>query len=238
MGSNINRRHVITTTGAVLAAAVLAQNAVAQNAPGKGADLIFRNGTILTMLDGTREVAAVAVADGHILAAGDDETIMALKTDATKIVDLQGATLLPSFVDAHGHFMNAPQIVRWANVSGVPAGPVRGIPDVIAVLKAHKAKFNPKPGEWIIGYGYDMTNLAEGRQMIRDDLDPDFPDNPVMLIHSSNHGCVLNSAGFKEVGIDASTKTPPGGLILRKPGTEEPAGVLMESIHPVTAALA
>ena len=193
------------------------------------ADLIFHNGSILTMIDARPQVAAVAVAGGKILAAGDEAEVMAHKAATTTVVDLKGATLMPSFIEAHGHFMNAPQLVKWANVSGVPAGPVRNIPDIIAALKAYKAKFNPKPGEWIIGYGYDMSNLAEGRDMTRDDLDPSFPDNPVMLIHSSNHGCILNSAGFKTVGINASTKTPPSGVILRKPGSQEPAGLLMET---------
>ena len=213
---------------AAAAVGATAASSVAR-AAGGGADLIFRDGTILTMIDDKPEVAAVAVKDGKILAAGDEAAVMALKGDATKIIDLEGATLMPSFIDAHGHFMNAPQIVKWANVSGVPAGPVRNIPDIIEVLTAHKAKFNLEPGDWIIGYGYDMTNLAEGRQLTRDDLDPTFPDNPLMLIHSSNHGCVLNSAGFKAVGIDASTKTPPGGVILRKAGSEEPEGLLMET---------
>lgn len=193
------------------------------------ADMIFHNGTILTMVDARPQVATVAVAGGKIVAAGDVAEVMAHKAAGTKIVDLKGATLMPSFIDAHGHFMNAPQLVKWANVSGVPAGPVRNIPDIIAVLKAFQAKFNPKPGEWIIGYGYDMSNLAENRQLTRDDLDPSFPDNPVMLIHSSNHGCVLNSAGFKAFGIDANTKTPPSGVILRKPGSQEPEGLLMET---------
>lgn len=193
------------------------------------ADLIFHNGTILTMVDARPEVAAVAVADGRIVAAGEQADVMAYRAAGTKLVDLKGATLMPSFIDAHGHFMAAPQLTTWANVSGEPVGPVRNIPDVIAVLKAHKARFNPKPGEWIIGYGYDVGSLAEGRQMTRDDLDPSFPDNPVMLIHSSSHGCVLNSAGFKAVGVDASTKTPPGGVILRKPGSQEPEGLLMET---------
>ena len=202
---------------------------MANDASGNGAELIFRNGTILTMIDDRPEVGAVAVRDGKILAAGDKATIMALAVDATRIVDLQGATLTPSFIDAHGHFMNAPQIVKWANVSGVPVGPVRKIADVVAVLQAHKARLDLGPGEWIIAYGYDMTNLAEGREIARDDLDPDFPDNPVVLIHSSNHGGVFNSAGFKAVGVDASTRTPPGGLILRRDGSEEPAGLLMET---------
>lgn len=86
-----------------------------------------------------------------------------------------------------------------------------------------------KPGDWIIGYGYDRSNLAEGRELTVDDLDPSFPDNPVMLIHSSNHGAVLNTAGFTKVGYDEHTETPPGGVILRKPGTNVPAGLIMET---------
>lgn len=229
MAGDIDRRQAIAIAGGAAASAVVGGAGAMAQTTGKTADMIFHGGTILTMIDERPQVAAVAVADGKILAAGDEAAVMALKGDATKVVELKGATLMPSFIDAHGHFMNAPQIVKWANVSGVPAGPVKNIPDVIEVLKAHKAKFDLKPGDWIIGYGYDMTNLAEGRQITRDDLDPTFPDNPIMLIHSSNHGCVLNSAGFKAVGIDASTKTPPGGLILRKAGSEEPEGLLMET---------
>lgn len=65
--------------------------------------------------------------------------------------------------------------------------------------------------------------------MTVDDLDPYFPDNPVMLIHSSNHGAVLNTAAFRKVGYDGNTPTPPGGVILRKPETTVPAGLIMET---------
>jgi predicted amidohydrolase YtcJ len=193
------------------------------------AEKIFCGGVILTMVDERPRVEAVAVAGGRIIASGDEAAVMALATDDTKIIDLKGATLLPSFIDAHGHFMNAPQIVKWANVSGVPAGPVTSIADIIKALEAQAEKFKTKPGEWIIAYGYDVTNLSDGRQITRDDLDPHFPNNPVLLIHSSNHGAVLNSAAFKLVGISAATKTPPGGLILRKKGSEEPEGLVMET---------
>jgi predicted amidohydrolase YtcJ len=193
------------------------------------AETIFRGGTILTMDDLCPQVEAVAIAGGRILAAGTEAEVMNTGNDATVIVDLDGNTLLPSFIDAHGHFMNAPQVVKWANVSGPPVGPVTCIADIITVLKAHVEKFKLKPGEWIIAYGYDVTNLSDGRQCSRDDLDPHFPDNPVMLIHSSNHGAVLNSKGFAEVGMDASTETPPGGMILRKGGSNEPDGLIMET---------
>ncbi len=207
-------------------------------AQAQGAEKIFRGGPILTMEDGQRQVEAVAIAGGRIIATGTEAEVMASATDATEIVDLNGNTLMPSFIDAHGHFMNAPQIVQWANVSGPPVGPVETIPDIIEALNAHVEQLNIQSGEWIIGYGYDINNLKEGRELSRNDLDPHFPDNPVLLIHVSNHGAVLNSKAFAAVGIDASTPTPPGGLILRQAGSNEPDGLLMETAFlPVFANL-
>ena len=195
----------------------------------KHADVIYYGGPIITMVDNRREVEAVAVAGGRIIAAGKKDYVMRTKTAATELVDLGGKTLMPSFIDSHGHFMNSPQVVRWANVSGPPVGPVTKIADIMPVLQEHVKKQGIKPGEWIVGYGYDRSNLAEGRELTRDDLDPFFPDNPVMLIHSSNHGAVLNSTAFAAVGMDENTETPPGGVINRKPGTNIPAGFIMET---------
>ena len=62
------------------------------------------------------------------------------------------------------------------------------IASIIEAITAHAAKFKPAPGEWIIGYGYDPTTLSDGRQLTRFDLDAAFPDNPIMLLHVSNHG--------------------------------------------------
>lgn len=229
------RRSFLLGTGGLIVALLTGNKnnspILAQTKPmtNQKADKIFRNGTILTMEDEMRQVEAIAIANGRILAVGSELEVMKTANTATKIIDLQGKTLMPSFIDAHGHFMNSPQIVKWANVSGPPVGPVTSIADIITVLKAHVEKFNLKSGEWIIGYGYDVTNLSDGRQCSRDDLDPHFPDNPVMLIHSSNHGAVLNSKGFAEVGVDATTETPAGGLILRKEGSNEPDGLIMET---------
>jgi predicted amidohydrolase YtcJ len=195
----------------------------------KQADVIYYGGPIITMVDNRREVEAIAVAGGRIIATGEKEYVMRTKTAATRLVDLGGNTLMPAFIDAHGHFMNSPQVVRWANVSGPPVGPITKIADIIPVLQEHVKQQGLKPGDWMVGYGYDRSNLAEARELTRDDLDPYFPDNPVMLIHSSNHGAVLNSAAFAAVGMDENTETPPGGVINRKPGTNIPAGFIMET---------
>jgi predicted amidohydrolase YtcJ len=190
---------------------------------------IFRGGTIVTVEAAQPTAEAVAIGGGRIIAVGTEAEIMALATPETEIIELNGATLLPGFIDAHGHFMNAPQIVNWVNVSGPPVGPVTSIADIVTAIRAFMDERQPAPGEWVIGYGYDAGVLSDGRELTRDDLDPHFPDNPIMLIHVSNHGCVLNSAGFAIAGIDASTPTPEGGVILRKEGSNEPAGLLMET---------
>lgn len=193
------------------------------------ADTIFRNGVVVTVEEGQPTAEAVAVAGGRILAVGPDAEIMALAGPGTQVVDLAGAALLPGFIDSHGHFMNALQIVNWVNVSGKPVGPVTSIADIVTAVQGFADARKPAKGEWIVGYGYDSNVLSDKREMTRDDLDPHFPDNPVMLIHVSNHGCILNSAGFAAVGITAATPTPAGGLIRRKPGSEEPEGLLMET---------
>jgi predicted amidohydrolase YtcJ len=81
----------------------------------------------------------------------------------------------------------------------------------------------------IQAYGYDENVMPNGVGLTRDDLDADFPDNPVLVGHVSMHGAVLNSAAMKRFGISAATKTPVGGVILRKPGSNEPSGLLMET---------
>ena len=193
------------------------------------ADVIYRGGNIVTMVDDKRTVEAIAVADGRILATGEEDYVMRTRGDETLVVDLAGKTLLPSFIDSHGHFMNAPQVVKWANCQGVPAGPISKIADFWPVLEEHVAKLGIKPGEWIIGYGYDRSNLEEARELTAEEIDEHFPDNPVMLIHSSNHGAVLNAKAFEWAGYDETTETPPGGLIVRKEGSNEPAGFIMET---------
>jgi predicted amidohydrolase YtcJ len=81
---------------------------------------------------------------------------------------------------------------------------------------------------WIIGFGYDDSQLKEQRHPTRDDLDAVSTELPVLAVHQSAHLAVLNSKALQLAGITAASKDPPGGVIRRRPGTQEPSGVLEE----------
>jgi predicted amidohydrolase YtcJ len=192
------------------------------------ADKIFINGDILTMDDKAPTAEALAVKDGRVLAVGTKADLMAMADPSTAIVNLGGRTLLPGFIDGHSHFINAIRMATWANVSSPPVGPCRTIADLVVTLQETKAKQGLKPGDWLVAYGYDGSVLEDGRELTRADLDPHFPDTPLMILHVSLHGAVLNSAGFAAVGFDLFAPTPPGGMTARKPNSTEAAGLVME----------
>ena len=194
------------------------------------ADTIYCNGSILTMA-GKQPiyVEALAVKDGKILSVGAKDDVLKTKGDATKVVDLGGKALLPGFLDAHSHYINSLLVANQCKLYAPPSGPGKDVSSIIAELKKFAAQCKIPKGEMIMGYGYDDTVMPDGRLLNRDDLDAAFPDNPVRVDHVSMHGAVMNSLALKRCDISAATKTPPGGVIVRKPGTEEPYGLIMET---------
>jgi predicted amidohydrolase YtcJ len=145
------------------------------------------------------------------------------------MVDLAGKTLVPGFLDPHSHYFNSITVANQVNIFAPPAGPGKHVGSIVAELKKFRDERKIPKGEIIQAYGYDENTMPKGTALTRDDLDKDFPDNPVIVGHVSMHGAVLNSAAMKMFDISAKTKTPPGGIILRKPGSNEPSGLLMET---------
>lgn len=198
----------------------------------QSADAIYKNGFILTMAGSKPNyVEALAVKDGKISFAGNEQNAIRLKGNQTKIIDLAGKTLLPGFLDAHSHYINSLLVANQCQLYAPPSGPGRDVPSIIAELKAYATAHKIPKGELITGYGYDDTVMPNNRLLNRDDLDEAFPDNPVRVEHVSMHGTVMNSLALKKYGISAETKTPAGGIIVRKPGTEEPWGLIMETAY-------
>ena len=203
------------------------------------ADAIYHGGSILTMAgDRPAYVEALAVKDGKILFVGPKDKALSMRGDATKVADLGGKALLPGFIDAHGHYINSLLVANQAKLYPPPSGPGKDVPGIMAALKKFARERNIPKGELIMGYGYDDSVMPDGRLLNRDDLDAAFPDNPVRIDHVSMHGAVMNNLALKKYGYSAKTKTPPGGVIVRKPGTQEPYGLIMETAYlPIFASL-
>ncbi len=191
------------------------------------ADRIFTNGKVITV-DSLNTIAeAIAIKNGKILAIGTTKEINRYKNAKTEVVDLKGKVVVPGFIDGHSHFMSL-QRSKIVDLSAPPVGIVKSIADIVTELQKFKEKNKLKDGDWITGFGYDQDQLLEKRHPVKEDLDAAFPNNPVVITHVSGHMLVANSAALRESGIDSTTKNPPGGMIVRKPGTNEPAGLLQE----------
>jgi predicted amidohydrolase YtcJ len=203
---------------------------VALASPASAADLLIHGGPILTMVgDRPQTVAAVVVEGGRIAFAGPLAQAQRIAGAETQRLDLKGRTLLPGLVDAHSHLAMAVDLARRVNVSGAPVGTVASIADLVRKLADGAAALKIAPNEWLVGWGYDASQLADKRDLTRRDLDARFPNRPVLVMHVSGHGAVLNSAGLAAIGVTPDTKVPEGGLINREADGRTPNGQIWES---------
>lgn len=204
----------------------------ANNRQDTTADTIYIGGNILTINDNQPNVEALAIKNGVIIGLGNRKNIEAeFKNSNTQLIDLMGNTLLPAFIDPHSHYFNSLLVANQAQVYPPPSGPGKDIDSIISTITKFAKDNNIADGELITAYGYDDTVMPDGRLLNRDDLDVAFPNNPVRVDHVSMHGTVLNSLALKKYGYDENTITPPGGVIVRKEGTNEPYGLIMESAY-------
>ena len=212
----------------IAATPVAAKNQLAANTP---ADAIYTGGDIVTVNEFQPQAEAIAVKGGRIVAVGYRDEVMKLKGSKTRVVDLGGKTLVPGFIDPHGHVFNTGIQAISANLLPRPDGKVNDIAELQASLKAwakQNSSLTAKYG-WIVGFGYDDAQLKEQRHPTRDDLDQVSAELPVVIVHQSGHLGAMNSKALEIVGVNAGTKNPPGGVIRRKDGSQEPDGVLEEN---------
>lgn len=195
------------------------------------ADAIYFGGKIITVNDLQPEAEAVAIKRGKIVAVGYRDDVMKLKGSKTALIDLAGKTMLPGFIDPHGHVFNSGIQAISANLLPRPDGEVNDVAEIVATLKAWAAQNSSLTGKygWIVGFGYDDAQLKEQRHPTREDLDKVSTELPVVIVHQSGHLGVMNSKALEIVGIGAGTKNPSGGVIRRKEGSQEPDGVLEEN---------
>ena len=186
------------------------------------ADVVFKNGNIYTVNDRQPRAEAIAVKGDRIIFVGSNLSAQRFVGKDTRVVDLQGKTVLPGFTDSHQHLSGVGMREMTLNLEGIES--------LDAFLAAVKARIDrAKPGEWVTGRGWIETFWKPPVFPTRSDLDNIAPSNPVLLTRADGHASVVNSAALKIAGIDKNTANPFGGEISKDKQSGEPNGMLLDA---------
>ncbi|MCC6340573.1 MAG: amidohydrolase [Bryobacterales bacterium] len=182
------------------------------------ADLVVENANIYTVNRAQPKASAMAVKDGRILAVGGD--MGRYKGPLTRLIDAMGATIVPGMIDSHGHIAGLGGSLetldlREANTSGE------------AVRAVERAVSTRPKGEWILGSAWDQTRWPGGEFPDSGELSRVSPDHPVYLTRVDGHAAWVNRKALEIADINASTRDPRGGRILRD-GQGRPTGILID----------
>ena len=174
-------------------------------------DLVLHNARIFTINETQPRAEAFAVKGARFVAVGGNEDIRALAGADTTLIDAEGMTVTPGFIDAHSHPSGAGvDELLQVNVD---------LRSVGTIQEALRERVGATPiGEWVVGFKYDDTKLEEGRPINRRDLDEIAPNHPVEVRHRGGHTAVYNSKAFQLAGITAQTPDPRGGRFYRDAG--------------------
>src|SRR5216117_3022140 len=186
------------------------------------ADIIIAGGMVWTGLStGAPQRGTIALADGRMLAIGDDAQIGRYAGPKTQVIQAGGGLVLPGFTDGHTHFIDGGFQLASVDLrdAATPQEFVRRIREYARSLK---------PGEWITGGDWDHT-LWPGQPLPRHDwIDSVTAANPVFVNRLDGHEALANAAAMRAARVTKDTPTPPGGEVLRDARTGEPIGIFKD----------
>ncbi len=185
---------------------------------------LYYNGNIITMNEAQPKAEAVLLEDGIIVAVGSNDELLKEREDAD-VLDLDGATVLPGFIDSHSHFAASYIFPRF---DPSPVGKTNSVKDLVEQAKEYLEQHPVPEGEWFIGMGYDHA-LFEGQlHPTKEDLDQISTEVPIVMINTSGFLGVVNSKVLELLHITKDTPNPEGGHIYRDPETGEPTGLFQD----------
>lgn len=171
----------------------------------------FKNGTVRSLDDQGRMFSEFIVADGKIVATGDNVTKWLPLVEET--IDCSGKFIFPAFIESHAHPLHYALQQRMINCSPSETSTINDL--LLAVEEKVKVA---KEGEWLIGFGWDESLMKEGRQPTIEELDEVAPNNPLFLKRTCVHNAVANSKAFEVSGLPLTVENPKGGKFERKNG--------------------
>jgi predicted amidohydrolase YtcJ len=191
------------------------------------ADLVLRGGKVVTMDSNHPQAEALAVVGDTVAAVGTDDEIATWVGEGTRVIDLQGAFVVPGFIESHGHFMGL-----GSSLQQIDLMETRTWTEIVDLVRAAAAE--AEPGAWIQGRGWHQEKWDQAPARIvagfqtNDLLNEAAPNNPVLLTHASGHASIANDAALRAAGVDASTSSPSGGQII-KDAEGRPTGILVDA---------
>jgi len=208
------------------------QNQSGVPSPQIPADLVLTNGIISTMDENHPRASMIAIRGESIIAVAYNISdavkseqaaeVQALIGPNTRVIDLGGKFAMPGFNDAHIHLFGAAYAKLQIDFTGV-----KSIAEFQDRIRARLKDY--KPGEWILGRGWDHTLWPGKKFPARQDLDSVSTDHPMVFGRLDGHVAIANSRALKIAGVTRATPDPPGGHIERDASSGEPTGMLEES---------
>lgn len=184
------------------------------------ADLIVHNGRIYTVDENRPFVDAMVVKDGRVVFVGPDRMAMNYKGPSTKVVDLDGRTVIPGMIDSHGHLSGLGQTLETVNLVGT-----KSYEEIVEKVAARAAQL--PAGTWVLGRGWDQNDWADTRFPTHEALSKAVPNHPVYLGRVDGHAALVNAAAMKLADVTAANQDTRGGKLERNAdGT--PTGVLID----------
>lgn len=191
------------------------------------ATLVLLNANVITVDPSYPKAQAVAVKGSRILAIGTTRSIQATIGKQTQVLDLKGATVVPGLIEGHGHLMGLGLSRMRLDLSEA-----KSAADVIQMVQ-QRVKQLP-PGTWIVGRGWDQNKWPSKQFPTHAKLSAISKKHPVFLIRVDGHAAWVNQEAMKLAGIQANSKAPKGGAIL-KDSKGQPTGILVDAaMHPVS----
>ena len=211
------------TTRALAAVVVVLSMGQAATTP----DLIVHNARVYTV-DANRSTAeAIAVRGDRIMLVGASSDVLARRGPSTRVIDARGATIVPGLHDAHAHFTGLGASMQSIDLRGTTS-----YEQVVSAVRQRAAA--ARPGEWIVGRGWDQNDWPGTQWPTHDLLSAASPDNPVYLTRVDGHAGLVNRRAMDVAGLSAATADPPGGRLIRGPGNQ-PSGVLIDTAQSLVS---
>src|SRR5215472_13658405 len=182
-------------------------------------DLLLVHARVITMDPAAPSAQAIGIAGDRITWVGTDGEAQKLFPSVKNTIDLRGATVMPGIIDAHTHLLDLGKSLLRLNLQDVAT-------EEDAVARVRERARSARPGEWILGWGWDEGRWA-ARYPDNKALSRAAPENPVYLVGLHGFAAWANKKALLIAGVTTATKDPENGRILRDEKTMEPTGILL-----------